>query len=38
LAEPQSIAEMVCWLLSDRAGYATGGAFVVDGGYLAGGA
>ncbi|WP_216893520.1 SDR family NAD(P)-dependent oxidoreductase [Nocardia alni] len=36
LAQPQDIAEMACWLLSDRAGYATGGEFVVDGGYMAG--
>ncbi|RDI55994.1 SDR family NAD(P)-dependent oxidoreductase [Nocardia mexicana] len=36
LAQPEEIAEMACWLLSDRAGYATGGEFVVDGGYLAG--
>lgn len=36
LAQPQEIAEMAVWLLSDRASYATGGEFVVDGGYLAG--
>jgi NAD(P)-dependent dehydrogenase (short-subunit alcohol dehydrogenase family) len=36
LAQPGDIAEMACWLLSDRAGYATGGEFVVDGGYMAG--
>ena len=36
LAQPRDIAEMACWLLSDRSGYATGGEFVVDGGYLAG--
>lgn len=36
LAQPEDIAEMACWLLSDRAGYATGGEFVVDGGYMAG--
>lgn len=36
LAHPNDIAEMACWLLSDRAGYATGGSFVVDGGYMAG--
>ncbi|MBC2640882.1 MULTISPECIES: SDR family NAD(P)-dependent oxidoreductase [unclassified Rhodococcus (in: high G+C Gram-positive bacteria)] len=36
LAQPDDIAEMACWLLSDRAGYATGGSFVVDGGYMAG--
>lgn len=36
LAEPQQIAEMAVWLLSDRAAYAAGGAFTVDGGYMAG--
>ncbi len=36
LADPKEIAEMVCWLLSDRASYATGQAFTVDGGYMAG--
>ena len=36
LARPEEMAEMVCWLLSDRASYATGSAFVVDGGYMAG--
>lgn len=36
LAEPQHIAEMAVWLLSERAAYATGGSFVVDGGYMAG--
>jgi NAD(P)-dependent dehydrogenase (short-subunit alcohol dehydrogenase family) len=35
LGRPEHIAEMACWLLSDRAAYATGGTFVVDGGYLA---
>lgn len=36
LARPIELAEMACWLLSDRASYATGGTFVVDGGYMAG--
>lgn len=36
LAQPREIAEMACRLLSDRAAYATGGEFVVDGGYPAG--
>ncbi|GAB92557.1 SDR family NAD(P)-dependent oxidoreductase [Gordonia rhizosphera] len=36
LAQPDDIAQMACWLLSDRASYASGGEFVVDGGYLAG--
>ena len=33
--EPEDIGEMVCWLLSDCAGYAVGGAFIVDGGQMA---
>ena len=36
LARPTELAEMACWLLSDRASYATGATFVVDGGYMAG--
>jgi NAD(P)-dependent dehydrogenase (short-subunit alcohol dehydrogenase family) len=36
LAESHEIAEMACWLLSDRASYATGGTFTVDGGCMAG--
>lgn len=36
LSRPEEQAEMVCWLLSDRASYATGATFVVDGGYMAG--
>ncbi len=36
LANPAEIAQMACWLLSDRASYATGQAFTVDGGFLAG--
>jgi NAD(P)-dependent dehydrogenase (short-subunit alcohol dehydrogenase family) len=35
LASTRDVAEMVCWLSSDRASYVTGGAFPVDGGYLA---
>ena len=35
LAEPREMAEMACWLLSPRSSYATGQAFVVDGGYMA---
>jgi NAD(P)-dependent dehydrogenase (short-subunit alcohol dehydrogenase family) len=33
--EPEDIGEMVCWLLSDRANYVVGGAFIVDGGQMA---
>jgi NAD(P)-dependent dehydrogenase (short-subunit alcohol dehydrogenase family) len=33
---PEDIAQMVCWLLSDRANYVTGAAFNVDGGVMAG--
>jgi NAD(P)-dependent dehydrogenase (short-subunit alcohol dehydrogenase family) len=33
--KPEDIAEMVCWLSSDRARYVVGGAFPVDGGYMA---
>jgi NAD(P)-dependent dehydrogenase (short-subunit alcohol dehydrogenase family) len=36
LAQANEIAEMACWLLSDRASYATGDTFTVDGGYMAG--
>ncbi|MFT3660963.1 MAG: SDR family oxidoreductase [Gordonia sp. (in: high G+C Gram-positive bacteria)] len=36
LAQPEDIARMACWLLSDESGYAVGGEFVVDGGYTAG--
>jgi NAD(P)-dependent dehydrogenase (short-subunit alcohol dehydrogenase family) len=32
---PEDVAEMVCWLSSDRARYVAGGAFTVDGGYMA---
>lgn len=31
----QEIAEMVCWLSSDRASYVTGANYNVDGGYMA---
>lgn len=36
LASPAEMAEMACWLLSDRASYASGGVYVVDGAYMAG--
>ena len=32
---PNDVAEMVCWLSSDRARFVVGGAFTVDGGYMA---
>lgn len=35
LGRPAEIAEMVVWLSSDRASFATGGYYPVDGGYLA---
>lgn len=35
-ADPAEIAQMVCFLLSDAAAYATGGAFSVDAGVTAG--
>ncbi|OAN75940.1 short-chain dehydrogenase [Sulfitobacter sp. EhC04] len=36
LGSGNEMAEMACWLLSDRASYATGQAFTVDGGFMAG--
>ena len=36
MGQPEEIAEMVAWLLSDAASYVTGGAYPVDGGYNAG--
>jgi NAD(P)-dependent dehydrogenase (short-subunit alcohol dehydrogenase family) len=35
MGQPGEIAEMVVWLLSDRAGYVTGGAYNLDGGWMA---
>ena len=29
-------SRVACWLLSDRASYASGGVYVVDGAYMAG--
>jgi NAD(P)-dependent dehydrogenase (short-subunit alcohol dehydrogenase family) len=35
IGEPDDIAEAVVWMSSDRAGYITGSAYAVDGGYSA---
>lgn len=35
MGTPEEIAEMVCWLCSDRASFVTGAAYNVDGGYIA---
>lgn len=35
LGRPEEVAEMVCWLASDRASFVTGAYLPVDGGYLA---
>jgi NAD(P)-dependent dehydrogenase (short-subunit alcohol dehydrogenase family) len=35
LGEPHEVAELVLWLSSDKASFATGGYYPVDGGYLA---
>jgi len=35
LGRPEEVAELVTWLASDRASFATGGFYPVDGGYLA---
>lgn len=36
IAEPNEIAEMICFLISDKASYITGQDFLVDGGYIIG--
>jgi NAD(P)-dependent dehydrogenase (short-subunit alcohol dehydrogenase family) len=35
LGRPEEVAELITWLASDRASFATGGFYPVDGGYLA---
>jgi NAD(P)-dependent dehydrogenase (short-subunit alcohol dehydrogenase family) len=35
LGQPEDIAEAVVWLCSDRAGFVTGSAYTIDGGYSA---
>ncbi len=35
LGQPEEIAESVVWLCSDRAGFVTGSAYTIDGGYSA---
>lgn len=35
MGQPSEIAEMACWLCSDRSSYVTGASYNVDGGYVA---
>jgi len=35
VGKPEDVGELVCWLLSDSARYVAGGAFAVDGAYMA---
>lgn len=34
MGKPEEVAELVCWLTSDKASFVTGGYYPVDGGYL----
>ena len=36
LGQPEEMAEMAVWLMSDRARYVTGSLMTVDGGFMAG--
>lgn len=35
LGQPNEVAELVCWLSSDKASFVSGGYYPIDGGYLA---
>jgi NAD(P)-dependent dehydrogenase (short-subunit alcohol dehydrogenase family) len=35
IGTPEEVAELVIWLCSDKASFVTGGAYLVDGGYVA---
>ena len=35
LGRPEEVAELIAWLASDRASFATGSFYPIDGGYLA---
>jgi NAD(P)-dependent dehydrogenase (short-subunit alcohol dehydrogenase family) len=35
LGKPEEVAEIVLWLASDKASFATGGYYPIEGGYLA---
>jgi NAD(P)-dependent dehydrogenase (short-subunit alcohol dehydrogenase family) len=35
MGQPREIAEMVCWLASDKASFVTGSNYNVDGGFVA---
>lgn len=35
IGKPEEVAELVIWLCSDKASFVTGGAYLVDGGYVA---